>query len=326
MANSAETGTPQAFTLNGETVPPGTQRSIDLPVARLPSGTAMSLPVIVMRGAQPGPGVWLSAAIHGDELNGIEIIRRVRDLIDPRTLAGTLVAVPVVNVFGFVTQSRYLPDRRDLNRSFPGSPRGSLAARLAHLFMTHIVEHCEVGIDLHTGSDARKNLPQIRGNLDDAETLRLATAFAPPIMLHSRIRDGSLRAAATKRGHPVLLYEAGEAMRFDAEAISIGVDGVMRTLEALEMVEAAPAAPRVPLESRRSTWVRARRAGIVRSEVELGDSVSRGQPVALIADPYGEGTSRQNAPFDGIIVATAMNPIVSQGDAIVHVARIESSP
>lgn len=314
------------FSLSGQLVAPGTQRSIDIPVARLPSGTEMSLPVIVMHGARPGPSIWVSATIHGDELNGIEIIRRMRALIDPRELAGTLVALPVVNVFGFIAQSRYLPDRRDLNRSFPGSQRGSLAARLAHLFMTEIVEHCVVGIDLHTGSNGRTNLPQIRGDLDDPETLRLATAFAPPVMVHSRLRDGSLRAAATKRGHSVLLYEAGEAMRFDADAISAGVEGVMRTMEALGMVDAAPVAARVPLQSRESSWVRARRAGIVRSEVSLGDVVVRGQAVALISDPYGEGTLRQNAPFDGIVIAAVMNPIVSQGDAIVHVARVEPSP
>lgn len=326
MADLLRERTPTDFVLNGQTVAPGTQRSIDLPVARLPSGAQMSLPVIVFHGARPGPGVWLSAAIHGDELNGIEIIRRVEELIETRELAGTVVAVPVVNVFGFVTQSRYLPDRRDLNRSFPGSARGSLAARLAHLFLTEIVERCAIGIDLHTGSNARKNLPQVRGDLDHPETHRLATAFAPPIMLHSRLRDGSLREAASRRGHPVLLYEAGEAMRFDSDAIAVGVEGVMRTLEALKMVDSAPVAPRVPLESRRSSWVRARRAGIVRSEVELGDTVTRGQPLALISDPYGADTTRQNAPFDGIVIATIMNPIVSQGDALVHIARIDALP
>ena len=309
------------FVLNGQIVEPGTQRSLDLPVSRLPSGTWMSLPVIITRGARPGPGVWVSAAIHGDEINGIEIIRRVRTIINPATLAGTVIAVPVVNVFGFVIQSRYLPDRRDLNRSFPGSPRGSLAARLAHRFMTEIVEHCVVGIDLHTGSDNRKNLPQIRGDMEDEETLRLARAFAPPLILHSRVRDGSLRGAATRRGHRVLLYEAGEALRFDEDAIARGVAGVMRTLEALDMVEGAPVADRPPAEAFKSSWVRARRAGLVRVGVDLGESVTRGQPLAVISDPYGEGGARLAAPFDGTVIASVQNPIVSQGDAIVHIAR-----
>jgi hypothetical protein len=315
---------PSAFELNGVSVAPGQQRSIDLPVARLPSGTWMSLPVIVMRGARSGPGMWVAAAIHGDELNGIEIIRRVRELIDPRELAGTIVAVPVVNVFGFVNQSRYLPDRRDLNRSFPGSPRGSLAGRLAHLFMTEIVQHCVVGLDLHTGSDNRKNFPQIRADLDDTETLRLAAAFAAPVMLSSRVRDGSLRSAATRRGHRVLLYEAGEAMRFDEEAIEIGVAGVTRTLGALGMIEGSSAAEQASVQAAGSSWVRARRAGIVRVQVELGEVVRRGQGLAVISDPYGEGSARLTAPFDGIAIATIQNPIVSQGDAIVHIARLDS--
>lgn len=314
-----------AFVVNGKSVPAGTQREIDLPVARLPSGTWMSLPVIVMHGARPGPGVWISAAIHGDELNGIEIIRRVRGLLKPRDLTGTVIAVPVVNVFGFVNQSRYLPDRRDLNRSFPGSPRGSLAARLAHLFMTEIVRDCVAGIDLHTGSDNRKNLPQIRGDLSDPQTRSLAEAFAAPVMIDSRVRDGSLRGAATKSGHPVLLYEAGEAMRFDEHAISVGVDGVLRTLHALGVIESAPEAGTPSASAGRSSWVRARRAGIVRVQSGLGDTVRRGERMAVISDPYGEAESPIAAPFDGVVIGLVQNPIVSQGDAIAHVARIDPS-
>jgi hypothetical protein len=283
----------------------------------------VEMPVWVINGRRAGPRLFISAAIHGDELNGIEIIRRVQDQVEPAELAGTILAVPVVNVFGFVIQSRYLPDRRDLNRSFPGSARGSLAARLANLFMTEVVEHCAVGIDLHTGSDARKNLPQIRGDLEDRETLRLATAFAAPVMMNSRVRDGSLRGAATARGHPVLLYEAGEALRFDQDAISVGVDGVMRTLQALGMVDSAPVAPRVPYQATHSSWVRARRAGLARVQVELGDQVRRGQTLAVISDPHGKGEARIAAPFEGIVIATLQNPIVSQGDAIAHIARVD---
>ncbi|MDA0351991.1 MAG: M14 family metallopeptidase [Chloroflexi bacterium] len=313
-----------AFIVNGKTVAPGTEREIDLPVARLPSGTWMSLPVIVMHGSRPGPGVWISAANHGDELNGIEIIRRVRRLLSPSEIAGTVIAVPVVNVFGFVNQSRYLPDRRDLNRSFPGSSRGSLAARLAHLFMTEIVRDCVAGIDLHTGSDNRKNLPQIRGDLSDMETRRLASAFGAPVMIDSRVRDGSLRGAATRLGRPVLLYEAGEAMRFDDHAIEVGVAGVMRTLQALGLLTSAPAAETPSVEAKRSSWVRARRAGIARVQVELGQQVRRGQRVAVISDPYGEAESLVSAPFDGLVIGVIQNPIVSQGDAIAHIARVEA--
>jgi predicted deacylase len=178
-------------------VQPGSTGRVDLPVARLPTQTHLSLPVAIIHGARPGPTLWLSAALHGDEIGGVEIIRRVLSRVSAPRLDGSLIAVPIVNVFGFISQSRYLPDRRDLNRSFPGSARGSLAARLAHLFMTEVVKQCTHGIDLHTGSSHRRNLPQIRADLDDPDTRRIATAFGATVMIHSRVRDGSLREAAT---------------------------------------------------------------------------------------------------------------------------------
>ena len=188
-----------------ENVPPGKSRHIDIPVSRLPTQTLLSLPVKVVNGIQPGAKLWLSAAIHGDELNGVEIIRQVLDRIDAQKLRGTLITVPIVNVFGFIDQSRYLPDRRDLNRSFPGSETGSLASRLANLFLREVVDKSTHGIDLHTAAIHRTNLPQIRCNLKDGETYNFAKAFNAPIMLHSDTRDGSLRRAATKKGIPVLL-------------------------------------------------------------------------------------------------------------------------
>jgi uncharacterized protein len=188
------------------------------------------MPVVVINGKHPGPTVWLSGAIHGDELNGVEVVRRVLPRIDQRTLRGAIIAVPVVNVFGFVEQSRYLPDGRDLNRSFPGSARGSMASQLAALFMKEVVMQCELGIDLHTAAAHRTNIPQVRANLDDAETLALAKAFGAPFIIDARLRDGSVRSAATKRGIKVLLYEAGQIHRFDEEAVEAGVDGVLRVL------------------------------------------------------------------------------------------------
>ncbi len=204
-----------------EIIPPGRSLRLDLPVSRLPTQTLLSLPITIVNGVTPGPRLWLSAALHGDELNGVEIIRQVLAKIKPKQLRGTLLAVPIVNVFGFIEQSRYLPDRRDLNRCFPGSENGSLASRLANLFMREIVSHSTHGIDLHTAAINRVNLPQIRGNLKDPETYRCAKAFGTKIIMHANTRDGSLRQAATKKGIPVLLYEAGEALRFNSQAIAI---------------------------------------------------------------------------------------------------------
>lgn len=210
------------FVIQDQRVSPGQRALIDLALPKLNSHTRLSMPVHVVHGKRDGPRLFVSAAVHGDELNGIEIIRRLLDVKSLNRLAGTLVAVPVVNVYGLIHQSRYLPDRRDLNRSFPGSAQGSLAARVAHLLIDEIVRHCTHGIDLHTGAIHRTNLPQIRANLDDPETERLARAFGVPVLINATVRDGSLREAAAELGIPMLLYEAGEGLRFDEVCIRAG--------------------------------------------------------------------------------------------------------
>lgn len=312
--------------LGGVTVQPGRRASIELPVARLPTRSWMSLPVVVLCGSKPGPTVWLSAAIHGDELVGVEIIRQVMRGIDPRRLSGTILAVPVVNVPGFLAQSRYTPDRRDLNRSFPGSPRGSLASRLAHMFMTEIVSRCDAGLDLHTGSNHRENLPQIRCNTDDPTTLEMAKAFAPPVIMHSKLRAGSLRDACAKRGIPVLLLEAGEALRYAEFPMVVGVLGVRRTLAHMGMLRDAPDPPRQePPVIRSSTWVRARRSGLVRFDVDLGDGVAGGERIGTVADAHGHTRSMVKSRAEGMVIGITRNPLVNQGDALVHLGEFADS-
>jgi predicted deacylase len=302
-------------------VKPGERQRLELPVARLPTGTRLSLPVTVVHGHRTGPRLWLSAAIHGDEINGVEIIRQVLEEVEAEGLRGTLVAVPVVNVFGFIHQSRYLPDRRDLNRSFPGSARGSMAARLAHLFMTEVVKRCTHGVDLHTGSDHRVNLPQVRADLEDPGTLRIARAFGSRLMVHARLRDGSLRDAAAKAGIPVLVYEAGEALRFDDEAIEIGVNGILRLMSVLGMRPLGKRLRRsTTVAVARTLWVRARRAGVLHLEVVLGQRVRQGQQLGIISDATGETFSTVRARCDGLVMAHRANPLVNRGDALVHLA------
>jgi predicted deacylase len=199
----------ESFGIGGVRIRAGTVRALELPITRLVTGADVTLPVRVVHGREDGPSVWIDAAIHGDEVAGVEVVRQVMAGLDPKTFRGTLVAVPIVNVLGFMTGDRYLPDRRDLNRSFPGSARGSLAGRIAHLFMREIVAGCEVGIDLHTGSDRRSNLPQVRADLDDPRTRELAAAFGAPVMLHAKIRDGSLRHAAREQGAMCCSTRAG---------------------------------------------------------------------------------------------------------------------
>jgi len=224
-------------------------------------------------------------------------------------------------VFGFLEQSRYLPDRRDLNRSFPGSRRGSLAARLARLFMDEVVLRSTHGIDLHTGSNHRRNLPQVRADLDDEVTRGTAEAFGAPVTLHARMRDGSLRSAAADRGIPVLLYEAGQALRFERGPIETGVEGIRQVMGYLGMIERQPPDQSTSMVATRSAWVRARRSGLLRVDVQLGDVVRKGQRIGTIADALGESTVAVRAPFDGVVIGESRNPVVHQGDGILHLAE-----
>jgi predicted deacylase len=314
------------ITIAGVTVPPGTRRHIELPVARLPTDTSLSMPVAVVNGLRPGPKVWLNAVIHGDELNGVEIIRQVLQLLKPRELSGTVLAVPVVNVFGFVTANRYLPDRRDLNRSFPGTKTGSLTAQLANLFMTEIVDRCDYGLDFHTGSDHRTNLAQLRVDLSNPEVERLAIAFGAPATVDAAYRDGSLRWACRQRGIPLLVFEGGEAHRFNETAVRAGVEGTLRVLAELGMRSAAvPAASAPTTIVRNSRWERARRSGIVRIDVFPGQEVKRGDVLGVMADALGERMSVVRATRTGIVLGYTRNPLASQGDALVHIADLSET-
>lgn len=302
------------------TVAPGRIRRIDLPFARLPTGTWATVPVAVVNGRYAGPHLWVSAAVHGDELNGIEIVRRLLRRVAARRLRGAVIAVPIVNIFGFLSESRYLPDRRDLNRSFPGSTRGSLATRLAGLVMKEVVSQCSVGIDLHTATNHRINLPQIRADLDDADTLDLARRFGAPFAIHARIRDGSLRQAATERGIRMLLYEAGQAHRFDEEAITVGVDGVLRVLAGLGMGEWDTPPAATVRTVRRTTWLRARRGGIANLEAPLGTQVEANQVIGSISDSFGIRPAKIRTTEAGWVIARTLNPLVAPGDALVNLA------
>jgi len=320
--DAAESWGPISF--GGAEVKPGTRARFNLPMSRLPTGTEVGLPVVVVRGVKPGPSIWLSAALHGDELNGVEIVRSVLERIDPREFHGTLIAVPVVNLFGFLNESRYTPDRRDLNRSFPGREKGSLASRVAHLFMEEIVSRCDLGIDLHTGSDNRTNLPQIRGNMRDKETFELARAFAAPVMMHSRNREGTLRKAATKLGKKVLLFEGGESMRLNEQVIEVGREGILRVLHYLKMREYDR--PQIHANSMfvgKTSWIRARRAGVLRLFRHMGDIVEKGEELGAIEDILGNNTVKVKSTRYGVIIGHALNPLVYQGDAIVNVARLD---
>jgi len=265
--------------------------------------------------------LWLSGAVHGDEMDGVEIIRQVLAQLDPARMAGTVYAAPIVNVFGFVSESRYLPDRKDLNRSFPGSMNGSLAARLAHLFLTEVVDRCDFGLDFHCAATDRVNLPQVRGDLDDAQTEELAQAFGAPVSLHSKPPAGSLRGEAVRRGKRVLVYEGGESRRFTSASVRAGVEGTNRVLAHLGMIDSpASDAPPTTVLCRHSRWVRASDSGICRLDLLPGDRVSRGQHVGVISDAFGERTGLVKARASGVVIGTRLSPLVTRGEALVHIA------
>ena len=308
------------FEVAGQTVAPGEARILDVPLSRLADHTRMRLRLRVVHGKRPGPVLFVSAAIHGDEVLGCEIIRRLSVSPAMKSVRGTVVFVPVVNAYGFVANSRYLPDRRDLNRSFPGNASGSLASQLAHTFMTEVVARADVGIDLHTGAIHRANLPQIRADLSGEQTARLAAAFGAPVTLDASIRDGSLREAAGARGTPVLLYEAGEALRYDEPSVKIGVRGVTRVMEAMGMLPPKKAAGKPTLLVGKSSWLRCPSGGLLRLSKRLGDTVQKGEVVGLVGDPLGQHEDAIEAPFTGVVIGKLNNPVVNRGDAALHVA------
>lgn len=304
-----------AFQIAGTQVKAGTRRMVEFPLARLPADASpQMLPCLVIHGREPGPTVFVSAAIHGDEINGTGAIRRLAEEVSVDTLAGTLLLLPVVNQFGFALMSRYLPDGRDLNRCFPGSSRGSLASRVARVFMEEIVGRCQAGIDLHTGSNHRTNVPHIRANLDDPRTRALAQAFGARWMMHAKLRAGSLREAGSRQGIPVLTFEGGEAHRFDLAVIEAAVVGVQAVLAHLSGEESAGTSR----EIRKSKWVRARRSGMFWSDVKPGEDVEKGAVVGRITDILGKVNIPVRSPESGVVIGLNLHPPVHQGDALLN--------
>lgn len=317
----------QPFELGSETIPPGSRRTVNLPVSVLSDHTPASLSVHVVHGRKPGPTMFVSAAVHGDEVIGVEIVRRLLRTPHLEKLRGTLLAVPIVNAFGFMHHSRYLPDRRDLNRSFPGSARGSLAARLANLFVQEVVLRSNVGIDLHSAAIHRTNLPQIRISPGNPRTLELAAAFGAPLILTSSTREGSLRQTAAEHNVDVLLYEAGEGLRFDEIAARAGVSGIMRVMHKLEMISGKSVArmKAPPIRSSSSYWQRAPAGGLLRTFKSTGEEVARGTLLGIVSDPFGEAETEVTADYAGLIIGRTNLPIVNEGDGLFHIAKVKSA-
>jgi hypothetical protein len=314
------------FEIGGEQVKAGEVKVVQIPLPGLHSETPIYMPVHVIHGHREGPVLFLSAAIHGDEINGVEIIRRILSLSHLKRLKGTILAVPVVNVYGFNAHIRYLPDRRDLNRCFPGQEEGSMAGRVAHIFMSEVVARADVGIDLHTAAIHRDNFPQIRADLQHEHLNTLARSFSAPVLLHSATPEGTLRKAAADISVPVMVYEAGEALRFDEVSIRVAVRGILNVMRELGMMAKGKARKvKPPVLLRSSSWIRASQSGILRAQAKLGDMIHKGDVLGLISDPAGKTDIAIEANSDGIIIGRTNIPLVYEGEALFHIGRTQQT-
>lgn len=306
----------------GQPIKTGESKRINVRLAKLPSGTTIDLPVYIFRGTGQGPTVLLSGGLHGDEINGIEIIRRLIDedhLANP--IKGSVVAIPVMNIFGFLNFSRDVPDGKDVNRSFPGSPSGSLAARIANFITKNILPAIDFGIDFHTGGAQRFNFPQIRFAAKDSKALGLAEIFGAPVILQSGLLNNSLRKEAFKMGKTILVYEGGESMRIDEEVVSLGMNGALRVLHHHGLVSDRPESAQESIRCETSVWIRAKRSGIYKGSVKSGALVSKGDILGVITDPFGEFSTFVKTPSNGIVVGHNNMPVVNQGDALIHLGK-----
>ncbi len=299
-------------------IPPGTYQRLSWSATELFEGVPVTTPVLVVNGRSPGPTLCLTAALHGDELNGVEMVRRVMHHLDPAKLSGAVIGVPIVNLQGFRRGSRYLPDRRDLNRHFPGNPNGSAASRIAHSFFTQIVSHCDALVDLHTGSFERANLPQLRADLSDPDVKTLTMGFGATVILHSAPASGTLRGAATKAGIPTVTLEAGGPSVLELKEVKHGVKGIETLLNTLGMLKKMRLWGDAEPVYYRSTWVRADRGGILLAEVNLGSTVRKGELLGTITDPMNNASTNLYAPYSGRIIGMARNQVVMPGFAAFH--------
>lgn len=303
----------------GESVRPGEHRTLDLQVAKLYTRTSVEIPVVVHRGPQEGPVLLVLAGVHGDEVNGIDTVRRILADIAERPLEkGTLVAIPILNVFGFLSMKRELPDGRDLNRFFPGAANGSLASRLAHALVTEVLPAVDVVIDLHSGADQRYNHPHLRFTEGDEGSWEIAQVFDPPLVLRAPIRDKSIRAHLNHLGKQYVLFEGGKACSLDEDAVREAYRGVARVMEHLGLWSGPSDPTRGTSLLTGSKWVRAPLAGLFHPVMENGSKVDKGMVLGLVSDPYGEAVRQVRAPFPGHIICVNTTPVVNQGDALFH--------
>jgi predicted deacylase len=314
------------FSISGIRVAPGETREIYLKVSESYLSGAIQIPVTVIRGRNPGPTAFVLAAVHGDEINGIDIVRRMIFDLDHEKLAGTLIAIPVVNIPGFLAQSRYLPYHRDLNRFFPGKRKGNNAERFASRLFNEIIKKCDFGIDIHTAASGRMNLPHVRGDMNNPKVRRLARAFGATVLVDQTGVRGSLRKEATDAGIPTILFEAGETAKFSQKISMAGLRGVLSVLSEMGMwPEYEEARPPFQVIVKASDWIRAEKGGILDLIVKPGDLIYENDLIGSILNPFGKTVTQIRAPSTGIVIGVTTAPLTIPGTGIAHVARLKKT-
>jgi predicted deacylase len=308
----------RSVNIAGQEIQPGEFKEININIARLPSHTQIDTPIYVSRSLQDGPILALIAGMHGDEINGMEIVRRILDRGLHQVLRGTVVCMPVINVYGFLNYSRDVPDGKDVNRSFPGTKNGSLASRVAYHLMNEVIPFIDCGIDFHTGGAMRANYPQVRAVLRDEKNVALANAFCAPFTIDAPFRPNSLRREASRKGKNIIVYEGGESLRFDMHAIEEGVNGTLRLMKHLNMIDSAPISKEENRVIWSSTWVRAKHAGLFQPSIQCGQLVHRGDWVGTITDPFGEFKEEVKSHETGYVIGLNNSPVINAGDALMH--------
>lgn len=313
-------------TFLGRRIEAGDTAELRLKVSETVTHQPTRIPITVAQGVEDGPTLFVTAAVHGDEINGVAVVREVLDRLDTSRLHGTLVGIPVVNRFGFATGDRYLPDRRDMNRFFPGDPDGPMPARIANHLFRRVLRHCDAGIDLHTAASGRANLCHVRGDADNDSVRDLMRAFGTPILMDGEGPKGSLRRATSDAGIPTIIFEAGEPNRFQQHVVDIGSQGIFRVMKHLGMWQGSVRRkPGFQVMVRRSGWVRSNHGGILDLKVEPGDLVRTNQAVAEIHDPFGRHVDQIVAPHSGVVLGTNTVPLTNPGQAVVHIGHLHKT-
>lgn len=323
MASSSKTSQPRSIdNWNGQEIPAGESRDVKLAVSESYSSMTVKIPLHIRRAVEDGPVVFVTAALHGDEINGTGAIRELIQDADFQLQRGTLVLVPVLNILGFDRHTRYLPDRRDLNRSFPGGAEGSLASRMAHAIFEEIVSRCDYGIDLHTASVRRTNYPNVRGDLTDPEVRRLAKVFGTEIVVNGKGPKGAFRREACVAGCPTIILEGGEVWKVEPGIVATSLRGIKNVLGKLEMIDQKPTAPLFQIVVEKTKWIRAERGGFLQFHIKPGDLVEKDQPLATNTTLLGREHSMLHAPFDSIVIGMTTLPATSPGEPVCHLGRL----